>query len=146
MQVKTSRRSLVEILCKEYVEEMEGALRLEWHAEQMRYPQFCQRLFEIAKEEQRHAQWLAGRIHALGARVPQVSFSPEEGLNGGECLRRDLAAAQRCCDDIAEELAVRKKIDPDTVETLRRILDEEKKHRDAIAEMLMRSDRQAAAL
>ncbi|HEY2989437.1 MAG TPA: ferritin-like domain-containing protein [Candidatus Binatia bacterium] len=146
MQSKTSRPSLLEILCKEYVEEMEGALRLEWHAEQMRYAQFCQRLFEIAKEEQRHAQWLAGRIHVLGARVPQVSFSPEEGLNSWECLRNDLEAEKRCCDDITEELALRKKIDPDTAETLRRILEEKKKHRDAIAEMLMRSDPQEAAL
>lgn len=145
---KTSKKSLklVEILRHEYVEEMESVLRLEWHAERMRYPQFCRRLFAIAKEEQRHAEWLAGKITALGGRIPQVSFAPEEGLNSWECLGRDLEAEKRCSADLTEELALGKNIDPETAGTLRRILDDEKNHRKEIAGMLMRSDPQAGCL
>jgi len=137
---------LLELLRREYVEEMESALRLEWHAEQMRYPQFCERLLGIAKEEQRHAQWLAGRINALGGKIPEVSFTPEEGRNSWECLSEDLEAEKRCCADLTEELAMKKNIDPETADRLRRILDDEKNHREAIAAMLMRSDPQAASL
>ena len=140
------RRKLLEILCREYVEEMESALRLEWHAEQMRYPQFCERLVRMAKEEQRHAQWLAGRINALGGQVPKISFTPEEGLNSWDCLSLDLEAEKRCCADLTEELALEKNIDPETAERLRRILEDEKNHREEIAAMLMRSDPQAAPL
>jgi bacterioferritin (cytochrome b1) len=140
------RRKVLEILRREYIEEMESSLRLEWHAEQMLYPQFCQRLLGIAKEEQRHAQWLAGRINALGGKVPEVSFTPEEGRNSWECLSEDMEAEKRCCADLTEELALGKNIDPDTAATFGRILDDEKTHRGDIAEMLMRSDPQAASV
>jgi bacterioferritin (cytochrome b1) len=140
------RQKLMEILCREYAEEMASMLRYQWHAEQMRYPRFCERLLGIAKEEQRHAQWLARRIIALGGRVPRISFTPEEGLSSWECLGLDLEAEKRCCADLTEKLALEKDIDPATAETLRRILDEEKNHRVEIAEMLMRSDPQAASL
>jgi bacterioferritin (cytochrome b1) len=140
------QRKLLEILCREYVDEMESSLRLEWHAEQMRYPQFCERLLGIAKEEQRHAQWLAGRIYALGGQIPQVSFTPEEGLNSWECLRLDLEAEKRCSADLTEELALDKNVDPETAERLHRILEDEKNHREEIADMLMRSDPQTASL
>lgn len=140
------QKKLLDILCRDYAEEMGSALRLEWHAEQMRYPQFCERLLRIAKEEQRHAQWLAGRINALGGQIPQVSFTPEEGLNSWECLSLDLEAEKRCSADLTEELALEKNIDPETAARLRRILEDEKNHREEIAEMLMRSDPQAASL
>jgi bacterioferritin (cytochrome b1) len=138
------RRKVLGILCREYVEEMESSLRLEWHAEQMRYPQYCDRLLRIAKEEQRHAQWLARRINALGGSVPMVSFTPEEGRNSWECLGEDLEAEKRCCADLTEELALGKYFDPDTATILGRILDDEKFHREEIAQMLVRSDPQAA--
>ncbi|MGH7769289.1 MAG: ferritin-like domain-containing protein, partial [Candidatus Binatia bacterium] len=143
---RNRRRKVLEVLCREYVEEMESSLRLEWHAEQMRYPHFCQRLLRIAKEEQRHAQWLARRVTALGGRVPVIPFTPEEGRNSWQCLSEDLEAEKRCCADLTEELALGKNIDPDTAATLGRILDDEKTHRKEIAEMLMRSDPQAASV
>jgi hypothetical protein len=53
------RRRVLENLCREYAEEMESSLRLEWHAEQMRYPQFCERLLRIANDEKIHRNEIA---------------------------------------------------------------------------------------
>ena len=142
--LRRDRRSkALETLRREYADEMESSLRLEWHAERMRYPQFCERLLRIAKEEQRHAQWLARRIAVLGGSVPAVSFTPDEGRNSWQRLREDLEAEKSCCANLTEELALEKNIDPITTAVLRRILADEQIHREEIAEMLIRSDPQA---
>jgi bacterioferritin (cytochrome b1) len=137
------RQKLLHILYREYVEEMEGMLQFQRHAERMHYPQFREKLLRIAKEEQKHAQWLAGRIIALGGHVPYISFTPEEGLNSWGRLRLDLDEEKRCISDLTERMAIVERLDPETAKVLRHILEEEKNHRETIIDMLMRSDPQA---
>ncbi len=135
----------IEFLSRQYVEEMESMLRLQWHAEQVRYSKFSELLLNIAKEEQRHAQWLARRIRQLGGEVPKVQVEPAEELSSWNALSRDLDEEKRCCADLIAELALAKDLDPDTRQVLERVLQEEKKHLGTIRAMHMRTDPQAAA-
>jgi bacterioferritin len=144
-RIHNGRRRAIDILAHQYTEEMETMLRLQWHAEQVRYSQFSERLLSIAKEEQRHAQWLARRIRELGGEVPKISIQPEEASSGWQALSRDAEDEKRCCADLAEDLATAKDLDPDTARVLERILQEEKKHLQAINAMQMRSDPHAQA-
>jgi rubrerythrin len=137
------RRRLLEILSREYIEEMQNVLQFLRHAERMRYPQFRDRLLRIAGEEQAHTQWLQATIIALGGEIPQVSFSPEVGLNSWECLLMDLEEEKRCCADLDERMLTVARIHPEIAEGLRRIREEEEHHREEIMDMLMRSDPQA---
>lgn len=137
------RRRLLEILCREYVEETESMLQYQHHAERMHYRQFRERLLRIAEEEKKHAQWLEGRIVSLGGEVPHISFTPDERQNSWECLRVDLEAERRCRADLIERLLSVARIDPEIAEGLRRIREEEERHHEEIMDMLMRSDPQA---
>ncbi len=140
---RDGRRKLLAWLCQEYVEERRHSIQFQAHAERMHYPQFRKKLLEIAEEERKHAQWLEARIIASGGQVPQISPAPEEGLNSWERLRLDLEEENRCVSDLVERLAIDGEIDSETQGELRRLLDEEKNHREAIRDMLMRSDPQA---
>ena len=137
------RQKLLEILRREYTEEMESTLQFFRHADCMHYPQFRERLLRIAKDEQKHAQWLEERIIALGGEIPHVSFTPEEGFNSWECLRLDLEEERHCRADLIDRLPLVEKIDPETAKILTRILKEEENHREQITDMLMRSDPEA---
>lgn len=136
---------VLEILKREYVEEMANTAQLLRHAERMRYPQVREKLLRIAGQEQNHAQWLKERIVALGGEATRAPAEIKEGLNSWECLRMDLEDEKHCCADLTETLAIVDPIDAETAELLRRILEEEKTHRDEITAMLMRSDPQAAS-
>lgn len=144
-RVHDGHRRTIEFLSRQYVEEMESMLRLQWHAEQVRYSKFSEILLHIAKEEQRHAQWLARRIRQLGGEVPKVQVEPEEALTSWNALSRELDEEKRCCADLSQELALAKDMDPDTRQVLERVLKEEKKHLEVIRAMQMRTDPQAAA-
>ncbi len=137
------RKKLLAWLCQEYVEETRHSIQFQGHAERMHYPQFRKKLSEIAEEERKHAQWLEAKIIAFGGQVPQISPTPEEGFNSWERLCLDLEEEKRCISELAERLAIAAEIDPETAGVLRRLLDEEKNHREVIRDMLMRSDPQA---
>lgn len=138
------RDRVLEILKREYVEEMANTAQLLRHAERMRYPQLREKLLQIAAQEQKHALWLKERIIALGGEATRAPAEIKEGVNSWECLRMDLEEEKHCCADLTEKLAIVEPIDPETAELLRRILEEEKQHREEITDMLMRSDPQAA--
>ncbi len=137
------RKKLVALLCREYAEETRHSIQFKAHASRMHYPQFREALLRIAEEEQEHARWIREKIVGLGGEVPQISFAPEIGLNSWEQLRLDLEEESRCVSDLTERLATSKEIDPEIAEGLRRLLGEEKIHRESIRDMLMRSDPQA---
>jgi hypothetical protein len=58
-------------------------------------------------------------------------------------LRLDLSEERRCIWGIEETLVKIDPVDPETADGQRHILDQEKEHRDAILDMLIRSDPQA---
>lgn len=137
------QEDLLAMLCQEYAEETRHSIQFKAHAERMHYPQFRERLLKIAEEEEKHAQWLKEKIIGLGGEIPRILFTAERGLNSWEQLRLDLEEEKRCVADLTEKLATSKEIDLETAEDLGRMLGEEKRHRESIRDMLMRSDPQA---
>lgn len=136
------RPEILDVLRRQYAEEIESIIRLKHHAAQVRYPQFGRRLLEIARQEQRHAQSLVRRIHELGGKVPKVSIDPEK-RSGWRALTEDLEAEKRCCAELTEALALARDLDPASAGLLERILTQESQHLQEITAMQMRMDPQA---
>lgn len=142
-QSHDARKESLALLCLEYIEERKSSLQLQRHAEQMRYPEFREKLLRIAGDEQKHAERLRERIITLGGKVSDISYAPEEGWNSWERLHLDLDAEKHCIWELEEQLVRAERIDPETAEGLSHTLEDEKKHREVILNMLMRSDPQA---
>jgi demethoxyubiquinone hydroxylase (CLK1/Coq7/Cat5 family) len=62
------------------------------------------------------------------------------GKNSWECLLMDVEEEKRCCEDLLERLHVAEHANPEIAEGLRRMREEEKRHREEIVDMLMKSD------
>jgi rubrerythrin len=138
-----SRQKLLEILCQEYVEKAQNAVKFTEYAANMTYIQFRDKLLRIAQEEQEHVRWLLEKIRALGGEVPQVSFTPRTGKNAWQRLLTVLEKKKRHVPDRIERLHEAERIDPEIAQGLRRMRQEEETHRAEIQDMLMRSDPQA---
>ena len=133
------------ILRHRYTDEKQHADRFIQHAQKLRYPQFREALFRIASDELKHAGSIGEKIKELGGWLPAVLETPlAEGKNSWRYLLEDLEEEQRCAAELEDEMLTIESDYPEIVELLRRIDGEERKHRDEIREMLMRSDPQAA--
>jgi bacterioferritin (cytochrome b1) len=137
------RKELLSLLLQEYMEEAKISAQFQRHALRMQYPQFREQLRRIAAEEQQHAEWLKQRIHFLGGSVPGVSFAIEEGCNSWDHLRLDFEEERLCIGCLESDILKAESSDPETARGLRRILEDENRHLDAILDMMMRSDPQA---
>jgi rubrerythrin len=141
------RRAALDILCKRYVDEIVHAEKFEQHAGEMRYPQFREKLLCIAAEETEHAGWLAKKIGNLGGKLPDVREQEESTEQSSwQHLLKDLEEEDHCAGDFTEQIWAVQTDYPDIAELLERISKVEKKHRDTIREMLMRSDGFAGSL
>jgi bacterioferritin (cytochrome b1) len=138
-----SGSKLLEILTREYIEEVRSAGRLAHHAERMVYPQYREKLRQMAEEERKHAAWLAEKILGVGGQIPEVPADAEEAKNSWEALVLDLEGEKRCVADLVEAIAIVRSTHPDIADGLERILEAEEKQRDQIIDMLMKSDPQA---
>ncbi|HEX9878881.1 MAG TPA: ferritin-like domain-containing protein [Candidatus Binatia bacterium] len=136
----------MKFLLAEYESEIRMSQQLEADAHKMAYPQFRERLSQIAADERRHARWLGEQIEALGGQVPEVSWVAKSGRNPWACLLDDAAGEKRCLADIEELLSTAGGADPELARGLRRMVEEEKRHREEITDMLMRSDPFASSL
>ena len=139
------RRRLIEVLRDEYVDEAKDVAQFQEHARRMTYPSFRNRLLRIAEEEKAHVDWLRDKIRALGGTIPETKLTVKNGRNSWECLRLDAEEEKRDYASILERVYdVAEQTDPEIAQGLRRILEEEKRHRAEILDMLMKSDPQAA--
>lgn len=137
------RQRALEILSQHYVEESQQSRRIAHHAERMCYPQFRDKLRAISADEEKHAQWLAENLRAIGGTpppVPEISFSDK---NSWESLLADLEEHRRCAADLLMQINMLREEFPRVADTLQRIYDDGARHRDEIRAMLMRSDPQA---
>ncbi|MEW6297875.1 MAG: ferritin-like domain-containing protein [Thermodesulfobacteriota bacterium] len=135
------RQRLIEILRDEYVDEAKDVIQLRAHARRMTYPHFREQLLRIAEEEKAHVTWLKEQIRALGAEAPEATCTVKEGRNSWECLLMDVEEEKRDCVAMLEHLyTVVEHADPAIAEGVRRIRAEEKRHREEILDMLLRSD------
>ena len=138
----TTHRAL-EILNHHYIEESQHIERYTEHAGKMQYPQFRDRLLAIAEEEADHVKWLAEQIKLLGGRVPDVPPLPISEKNSWQYLLDDLKEEQNCAAElITQAQSIRDEL-PTVAAVLDRINEDGKRHRDAIRDMLMRSDPQS---
>lgn len=135
------RQRLLEILRDEYLDEAKDVVQFEVHARRMTYPHFRERLLRIAEEEKAHVTWLKEQILALGGEVPETTFTVKTGKNSWECLLMDVEEEKRDCTAMLEHLyTVAEHADPKIAEGLRRIREDEKRHREEILDLLLKSD------
>lgn len=134
------RPRLVDLLRQAYSDEARDVVQLTAHAQRMAYPQFRDRLLRIAVEEQAHVQWLGEQIRALGGTVPQVTATFRNGRNSWECLRIDLEEERRDYATLLEQVNCLEPDHAEIAEGLRRMRVEERRHRDEILDMLLKSD------
>ena len=131
------------ILRSRYADEKQHAAQFIQHAQKMQYPQFREALLRIAADESRHADWIAKKIDELGGSLPTVTKKCSTVSNSWQYLLEDLEQERKCSADLETDMLTIESDYADIVDFLQRIDAEERKHRDEIREMLMRSDPQA---
>jgi bacterioferritin (cytochrome b1) len=136
----------VDILCQRYVEEMQQSYRFKQHAQRMHYPQYQEKLLRLATEKGEHAKLIAEKIVALGGKLPGVPERRSTDENSWQTLLMALEDENRSADHLPEQLRRIGLEHPDITKFLQEIFQEQKKHRDEIREMLMRSDPFALSL
>jgi len=139
-------RAAIEILRQRYVEEIQGIGQLTKHADKMHYPQFREKLLHIAADKSKHAEWIAEKIIALGGRLPEVAERRPTDENSWQYLLMDLAENNRNADRLSEQIWRVESDHPDISQFLQRIFQAEKKHRQEITDMMVRSDAFAQSL
>ena len=139
-------RATIEILRRRYVEEKQGIGQLTKHADKMHYPQFREKLLHIATDKSKHAEWIAEKIITLGGNLPEMPELRSTDENSWQYLQMDLAEEKRCADRLPEQIWRIESDHPDISQFLQGIFQAEKKHRQEIMDMMMRSDGFALSL
>jgi bacterioferritin (cytochrome b1) len=130
----------VDILRQRYVEEMQQRDRFKQHAAKMHYPQFREKLLQIASEKNEHAERIGQKILALGGTLPSVPELRSTDENSWQQLTMALEEEVRSAGHLAEQLRGIGSDHPEITQLLQQISAHEKKHRADITHMLMRSD------
>jgi rubrerythrin len=134
------RQRLLEVLREDYLEEAQDVAQFTQHVTYMPYPQFRNSLRRIIAEEQAHVQWLRDQILALGGDIPAFVPAPRAGKSTWECLLMDLEEEKRSYGALLERLHIAEAFDPEVAEGLRRMGEEERRHRDEILDLLIKID------
>jgi len=135
------RQRILEVLRDEYIDEAQDVVQFEEHARRMTYLHLRERLLRIAEEEKAHVKWLQDKIQALGGEIPQTTSTVKNGKNNWESLLMDVEEEKRDSTSMLEQLyTVVESANPEIAAGLRRILEDEKRHREEILDMLLKSD------
>jgi len=137
------RSRLLEILSRQYIEEVHAVREFTAQLDRLEYPQFRERLRKIIASEEEHVRWLRGKISELGGEIPEVPSVSISCRNAWESFSKGLEDERRGIADLEEAELAARHIDPETADTLRRIREDEERHRETIVDMLTRSDPQA---
>ena len=138
--------TVVDVLREKYVGEMQQADRFEQYARRMHYPQYQRKLLQLATEKNKQARWIAEKIATLGGKLPEASECRSTDENSWRSLSKALEDENRSADRLPEQLRRIGFQHPDISKFLLDISRAQKKHRDEIREMLMRSDPFALSL
>jgi ferritin len=133
-------RDVVADLTEDYRAEVEQATHLRAHAERARYPQTASTLRRLAEQEARHAEWLRERLVARGGPVPAVDAVPAPGTNQWERAVAALEAAKGKRRRLIEQIVHWDPEEPELVELLRRIEQEDLEAQGVYQDVIMRSD------
>lgn len=137
------RASTVELLCRRFVAESQQAKRFRAHGEKMQYPQFRERLLNIAEDQSRNAQLIGEKITLLGGILPSVPDLPPKEGNDWQNLLSDLEQHRLLAEQLLDDVYRLRPEYPEIAEMLLRIYEDGQRHRSELREMLMRSDPQA---
>jgi len=136
----------VDFLRQRYVEAIQRIERFEQYAKTMHYPQYREKFLQMAKEKRQHAERIGEKIVALGGGLPDVAERRSRDENSWQSLSMALDEENRSADRLPEQLRSIESEHPGIAKFLQQVSREQKKHRDEIREMLMRSDPFALSL
>jgi rubrerythrin len=136
-------RDLLADLAEDYRAESAQAAQLRDQAERARYPQAAADLRRLAEMEERHAGWLRERLLTLGAPVPPTEQVQATGNNQWERAVGSLHNAQAKRRRLVEQIAHWDPDEPEAVELLRRIEQEDVREQPVYERLIMRSDPQS---
>ncbi len=136
----------VDILRQRYVEEMQQSELFQQHAETMHYPQFRDKLIQLGAEKNKNAERIAEKIVALGGKLPDLQEHRASHENSWQTLRTALEEENRIADRLVAQLPGIEPDHPEIMQLLRQIAQQQRKHREELQDMLMRSDPFALSL
>ena len=135
--------SALEILTQRYVEKSQQVERFRRQAERMQYPQFREKLSAIAADQNKHVDWIGEKIRLLGGRVPDIAAVEESEKTSWQYLLEDLSNEEKFSDGLIEQAQRLREELPSVADLLERMYQDGQSHREALREMLMRSDPQS---
>ena len=136
-------RDLLADLAEDYRAEWAQASQLREQADRAAYPQAAEDLRRLAEIEERHASWLRERLLTLGAPVPSPEPVHATGNNQWERVVGALHHAQAKRRRMVEQITHWDPEEPETVELLRRIEQEDVREQPVYDRIIMRSDPQS---
>ncbi len=133
--------AVLNVLCHCYVRESQHVMRYRQQAERIHHSEFRRELGEIAGEEQKHVDSLAGKIQSMGAALPEVvPIHVASEQNRWFYLRTDLEEEERCGGELWDDLGLVRGRAPEIARVLERIDEDCKKHWLRLRAMLADSD------
>jgi rubrerythrin len=132
--------TLIEALRDTYLATAHTVTQFTKDAERMEYPQFRARLLLMAAEDQGHVTWLHDTLLAHGETIPTRACTPKEAHNSWEALLMDVAAERHAYEALVEPMHLAEQADPDVAEGFRRLRAAKQQHREALLDMLVKSD------
>ena len=132
--------TLLEALRDTYLATAHTVTQFTQDAERMEYPQFRARLLRMAAEDQGHVTWLHDTLLARGGAIPTRACPPTVAPTSWEALLMDVAAERRAYEALLEPMHLAEQADPEMAEGFRRLRAAKQQHREALLDMLVKSD------
>jgi hypothetical protein len=134
------RPTLLEALRDTYLATAHTVAQFTQDAERMEYPQCRARLLCMAAEDQAHVTWLRDTLLAHGGAIPTGACPPTVAPTSWAALLRDMAAERRAYEALLEPMHLAEQADPEMAEGFRRLRAAKQQHREALLDMLVKSD------
>jgi hypothetical protein len=106
----------------------------------MYYPQFRDRLLQIAAEERDQLAWFTEQILDLGGEVPIGADPPQMGNNSWACLKLDLEHKRHSCRELARSVHQAALMNADLSDHLARIRLQAERQCQEIRNLFMQSE------
>jgi ferritin-like metal-binding protein YciE len=132
--------TLLEALRDTYLATAHAVTQVTQDAERMEYPQFRARLLHMAAEDQGHVMWLHDTLLARGGAIPTGACPPTVAPTSWVALLREVAAERRASEALLEPMYLAEQADPEMAAGFRRLRAATQQHREALLDMLVKSD------
>jgi hypothetical protein len=137
--------TLLEALRDTYLATAHTVTQVTQDAARMEYPQFRARLLRMAAEDQEHVTWVRETLLARGGALPTGACPPTVAPTSWAALLREMAAARHAYDALLGPMQLAEQTDPEMAAGFRRLRAVTQQHREALLDMLVKSDPYALA-